>query len=307
MAGSLEPVAELAGVVKRRGGALALAGVSLALRAGEVTALLGANGAGKSTAVGPLIGRLSADRGSVRLLGGDPQSRAARERLGVMLQQAGAPRGLKVAELIDLFRGYYPAPRTRREVVALAGLEGLERRRCTALSGGQQRRVQFALALCGRPDLLILDEPTAGMDVEARRALWSSVRSEAARGAAVLLTTHHLEEAEALADRVVVIDRGRIIADAPPHALKAGVAAGAVRCRTSLGDAELAGLPGVTAVTREGGRVVLLTSAPPETLRELLARDPALQDFSVTTASLEDALAHLGRGESLADTLETAA
>jgi len=303
----LEPAAELAGVVKRRGAALALAGVSLALAPGEVTALLGPNGAGKSTAVGLLIGRLSPDQGQVRLLGQDPQSRTGRERLGVMLQQAGAPRGLTVAEITALFRGYYPEPRPQDEVVALAGLGGLERRRCSALSGGQQRRLQFALALCGRPDLLILDEPTTGMDQEARRALWATVRAEAARGAAVLLTTHHLDEAEALADRVVVIDRGRIIADAPPYAIKADVAAGAVRCRTRLADAELVDLPGVTAVTREGGRVVLLTGAPQDTLRELLARDRDLQDLSVSTASLEDALNRLVDDESRQHDLESAA
>jgi ABC-2 type transport system ATP-binding protein len=307
MPGTLEPAAELAGVFKRRGAAMALAGISLALSPGKVTALLGPNGAGKSTAVGLLIGRLAPDRGLARLLGRDPRDPDSRQRLGVMLQQAGAPRGLAVAEVVDLFRGYYPDPRPRAEVLALAGLEGLERRRCNALSGGQQRRVQFALALCGRPDLLILDEPTAGMDMEARRALWTAVRSEAARGAAVLLTTHHLDEAEALADRVVVIDRGRIIADAPPHAIKAGVAAAAVRCRTGLTDAELAALPGVTAVAREGGRAVLLTGAPQDAVRELLARDPALQDLSVSTASLEDALNRLVGEEGRRQPLESAA
>jgi len=307
MSGSVEPAAELAGVFKRRGAVLALAGISLALAPGKVTALLGPNGAGKSTAVGLLIGRLAPDRGLARLMGRDPRDPAARETLGVMLQQAGAPRGLAVAEIVDLFRGYYPGPRPRGEVVALAGLEGLERRRCQALSGGQQRRVQFALALCGRPDLLILDEPTTGMDADARRALWTAVRSEAARGAAVLLTTHHLDEAEALADRVVVIDRGRIIADAPPHAIKASVAAGAVRCRTGLADAELAALTGVTAVTREGGRAVLLTSAPQQTVRELLVRDQTLQDLSVSTATLEDALGRLVGVEGRDQPLEPAA
>jgi ABC-2 type transport system ATP-binding protein len=299
--------AELDGVVKRRDAALALDGISLALRPGEVTALLGPNGAGKSTAVGLLIGRLAPDRGQARLFGGDPRDPAARKRLGVLLQQAGAQRGLRVAELIDLFRGYYPDPRPRAEVVALAGLGGLERRPCSALSGGQQRRLQFALALCGRPDLLVLDEPTTAMDGEARRSLWTTVRAEAARGAAVLLTTHYLEEAEALADRVVVIDRGRIVADAPPEAIKTGVGASAIRCRSHLPDAALAALPAVSSIGREGGRIVLLTAAPADTLRALLAADRRVQDLSVSTASLEDALARLVADEDHAFDLESAA
>lgn len=203
------------------------------------------------------------------------------------------PRALTVAEQVDLFRGYHPAPRPRAEVLALAGLQGLERRRCSALSGGQQRRLQFALAVAGRPDLLVLDEPSTGLDVEARRALWAAVRAEAERGAAVLLTTHHLEEAEALSDRVVVIDRGRVIADGSPEEIKARAAAGSVRCRTRLPDGELAALPGVVSVVREGGRVALLTHAPQATLRELLARDAGVEDLSLSGASLEDAFNRL--------------
>ena len=286
-------VAELDGVRKRRGAVLALEWLSLRLAAGEVTALLGPNGAGKSTAVGVLTGRLAADDGAARLFGGDPREARTRTRLGVMLQEAGMPRALTVAEQIDIFRGYYPAPRTRAEVVAMAGLQGLEARRCNALSGGQQRRLQFALAVAGRPALLVLDEPSTGMDVEARRALWAAVRAEAAGGAAVLLTTHHLEEAEALADRVVVIDRGRIIADGSPQGIKAQTAAGSIRCRTSLPDEMLAALTAVISVTREGGRVILLTQEPQATLRDLLARDADVEDLSLSGASLEDAFNRL--------------
>lgn len=287
------PVAELEGVRKRRGATLALDGLDLRLATGQVTALLGPNGAGKSTAVGLLTGRLAADAGAARLFGGDPRDARTRTRLGVMLQEAGMPRALTVAEQIDLFRGYYPAPRTRAEVVVLAGLQGLEARRCSALSGGQQRRLQFALAVAGRPDLLVLDEPSTAMDVEARRALWAAVRAEAARGAAVLLTTHHLEEAEALADRVVVIDRGRVIADGSPQGIKAQTAAGSIRCRTRLTDEVLAALAGVASVTREGGRVVLLTREPQATLRDLLSRDAEVEDLSLSGASLEDAFNRL--------------
>jgi ABC-2 type transport system ATP-binding protein len=210
-----------------------------------------------------------------------------------MVQEAGMPRGTTVAEQLDLFRGYYPAPRPRAELIGLAGLEGLETRRCAALSGGQQRRLQFAQAICGCPDLLLLDEPSAGLDVEARRALWTAVRAEAARGAAVLLTTHHLEEAEALADRIIVLDRGRVIADGAPQVIKGAAAASALRCRTTLNDAELAGLPGVVAVRRDGGLVNLLTRQPQSTLRILLERDPRVEDIALSGASLEDAFTRL--------------
>ncbi len=287
------PIAILSKVLKRRGATLALNGLDLAIRPGQCVALLGPNGAGKSTSVALLTGRLRPDAGEAFLFGGDPRTLAGRGRMGVMLQTAGLPNTLSVREQIDLFRGYYRKPRPLEEIVELAGLEGLERRRCGALSGGQQRRVQFALAISGRPDFLVLDEPTTGMDIDARRALWSAVRSEIGRGAAVLLTTHHLDEAEALADRIVVIDHGQVIADGTPEAIKARVSGVAIRCRTRLSDAELASLARVTGLSRDGGKVTLLTTSAPATLRELLARDETVDDLTVSGASLEDAVTRL--------------
>ncbi|MCK5911640.1 MAG: ABC transporter ATP-binding protein [Caulobacter sp.] len=287
------PIALLSQVVKRRGATLALNGLDLVIRPGQCLALLGPNGAGKSTSVALLTGRLRPDAGEAFLFGGDPRALTGRGRMGVMLQTAGLPNTLTVREQIELFRGYYRQPRPLDEIVHLAGLEGLERRRCGALSGGQQRRVQFALAIAGRPDFLVLDEPTTGMDIDARRALWSAVRSEIARGCAVLLTTHHLDEAEALADRIVVIDHGQIIADGTPEAIKARVSGVAIRCRTRLSDAELAMLARVTGVSRDGGKVTLLTTSAPATLRELLARDETVDDLTVSGASLEDAVTRL--------------
>ncbi len=287
------PAADLHDVAKRRGKVKVLEHFDLTLASGEVTALLGPNGAGKSTLVGLMTGQLAPDQGRVLLMGADPRKAASRARLGVMPQEAGSPRGLTIAEQIDLFRGYYRMPRSRAECVDLAGLGGLERRRCSALSGGQQRRLQFALAICGRPDVLVLDEPTTGLDLEARRGLWSAVRDEAARGASVLLTTHYLEEAEALADRVIMLDHGKVIADGPAQSIKTQAASGVVRCRTRLTDNDLAALPGVTTVTREGGRVALLTREPKATVRELLARDAGLEDLSLAGASLEDAFNRL--------------
>jgi ABC-2 type transport system ATP-binding protein len=287
------PIAILSKVVKRRGATLALNGLDLVIRPGQCVALLGPNGAGKSTSVALLTGRLRPDAGDAMLFGGDPRALGNRGRMGVMLQTAGLPNTLSVREQIDLFRGYYRRPRSTEEVVRLAGLEGLEKRRCGALSGGQQRRVQFALAIAGRPDFLVLDEPTTGMDIDARRSLWTAVRSEIARGAAVLLTTHHLDEAEALADRIVVIDHGQVIADGTPAAIKSRVSGVAIRCRTGLSDADLASLAQVTGVSRDGGKVTLLTTSAPATLRELLARDETVDDLTVSGASLEDAVNRL--------------
>ena len=294
---SSEPVAALSGAIKRRGSTLALDGLDLVIAPGQCVALLGPNGAGKSTCVGLLTGRLRPDAGYAFLFGGDPREARHRARMGVMLQEAGLPRTLTVREQVDLFRGYYQNPRSLDDTLALAGLEGLERRRCGALSGGQQRRVQFAMALAGKPDLLVLDEPSTGLDIEARRGMWSAVRAEIDRGAAVLLTTHHLDEAEALADRIVIIDRGRVIADGSPKAIKARVAAVAVRCRTRLSDSELMALPCVTGLSREGGRVTLLTTSAPDTLRQLLAQDLGVDDLSVASASLEDAVTRLVEGQ----------
>lgn len=287
------PVGLLSQVTKQRGAVRALDGLDLVIRPGQCVAVLGPNGAGKSTSVALLTGRLRPDSGQVRLFGGDPRDLATRSRMGVMLQETGLPATLTVREQVDLFRGYYRQPRPLEEALQLAGLEGLENRRCGALSGGQQRRVQFAIAIAGRPDFLVLDEPTTGMDIDARRALWSAVRAEIARGASVLLTTHHLDEAEALSDRIVVIDHGRVIADGTPEAIKSQVAAVAIRCRTRLTDAELAGLARVTSVSRDGGRVTLLTTSAPASLRELLARDETIDDLTVAGASLEDAVTRL--------------
>jgi ABC-2 type transport system ATP-binding protein len=286
-------VARLERVSKKLGGRLVLEDLSLDLRAGEVTALLGPNGAGKTTSVGILTGRLAADGGKASIFGLDPSRPAARARMGVMLQSAGLPDVLTVRELVTLQSGYYRRPRDIARTIALAGLEGLESRRAGTLSGGQSRRLLYALAICGEPDLLVLDEPTTGLDHEARRALWATVRDEADQGAAVLLTTHYLEEADALADRIVVINAGRIVADGSPASIKASVAGSTIRCRTELPDALLAALPGVRSVARNGAAATLLAGDGAAATRALLAADPHLVDLTVTAASLEDALDNL--------------
>jgi ABC-2 type transport system ATP-binding protein len=299
---SIPPSAELVSVSHSYGKVSALSGVSLALEPGQVTALLGPNGAGKTTAVGLLTGLLKPTAGQARLFGADPRSMAARRRMGVMLQVSRVPETLTIREHLRLFSAYYPAPLPAADVLALAGLESVADRRFGALSGGQKQRALFALAICGNPELLFLDEPTVGMDVESRRRFWDTVRALADSGRAVLLTTHYLEEADALASRIVVINRGRVIADARPDEIKRAAADREVTCRTQLTLADLRELPGVTRVDlRADGSTRLMTTEAEATTRALLTRDLSVSCLEVRSAGLEDAfLALTGADDSRA-------
>lgn len=211
---------QLERVTKHRGDKLVLNGIDLKVREGEVLALLGANGAGKSTLVKLLLGLLRPSEGTVQVFGKPPTIAQHRARTGVMLQQNALPHNLTVEEVLNLFRSYYPKPLPLEKVLALTGLDDLRRRQVHRLSGGQQRRVAFAVALSGDPDLLILDEPTVGLDFRARRTLWQHIRTFAKAGTAVLLTTHYLEEAEVLADQVVLLHQGEIVAQGTTSELK---------------------------------------------------------------------------------------
>jgi ABC-2 type transport system ATP-binding protein len=218
------PVAELRAVTKNYGEIRALRGIDLTIERGELLALLGPNGAGKTTAVRILLGLNSPTTGRAAVFGHHPASQAAKLRRGALLQVARVPETLRVHEHIELFSSYYPNPLPLRETIAVAGLDGIETRLFGDLSGGQKQRVLFALAICGNPDLLFLDEPTVGLDVESRRALWTRIRAFLARGGSVLLTTHYLEEADALAHRIAVINQGRIVAEGSPAEIKARTA-----------------------------------------------------------------------------------
>ena len=289
------PLARLRGVRHHYGKTLALDGLDLALPAGQVLALLGPNGAGKSTAISLLLGLQRPGAGSVELFGLPPQALDARRRAGVMLQAAAVPDTLKVRELIDLTRSYYPQPRSVADLVALAGLDGLMARRYGQLSGGQQRRVQFALAVCGRPELLFLDEPTTGLDIDARQTLWKAIRELRSQGCAVLLTTHYLEEAEALADRVVVVNHGRVVAEGTVAQIRAHVAQRRIRCTSALPAALVQGWPGVQLAQRDGARLEIVAESAESVVRRLLAEDAALSDLEVQRAGLADAFLALTR------------
>ena len=283
-------VVELVGARKRYGEVEALRGVDLAIGRGEIVAMLGPNGAGKTTSISLMLGLRRPTAGQVRLLGLDPRDRRARSRVGAMLQESGVPGVLTVRELIDLFRAYYPRPLPAERVITLAGLGDKAGARVNTLSGGQRQRLYFALAVCGDPDVLFLDEPTVGMDVEARQAFLQAIRELAGAERTIVLTTHYLEEADALARRIVVVDHGAIIADAPPAAIKARLASKRVRFRTAapLDPTVLEGLP-VSRLERTGDRVSLLTAEPEAVLRALFGRGVALTDLEVAGADLEEA------------------
>jgi ABC-2 type transport system ATP-binding protein len=288
-----EVIAGLDRCSKRYGSVVALDGVNLDVRRGEILALLGPNGAGKTTAISLLLGLLQADDGKATLFGAEPQSLAARRRIGAMLQTTGVPETLTIGELICLFRSYYARPRTVADIVALAGVEDLLKRRYGKLSGGQQRRAQFALAICAYAEILFLDEPTTGLDIEARETMWKTIRQLVDEGCAVVLTTHYLEEAEALADRVAVLAKGRIVAEGSVGAIRARVAQRRVRCISTLASESIALWPEVRSVTRDGEHIEIVTDAAESVVRQLLFEDADLSELEVRRAGLAEAFVEI--------------
>ena len=286
-------VASLSGVSKSYGPVKALDKVALSIRAGQLLALLGPNGAGKTTAVKMLLGLASPNAGRVSVYGGNPVQPEVRMRMGAMLQVAKVPETLRVREHIDLFSSYYLKPLSLAETLASAGLEEIQNRKFGELSGGQRQRVLFALAMCGDPDILFLDEPTVGLDVEARRLLWEQIRKLVARGKTVLLTTHYLQEADALADRVVVINRGSIIAEGTPSEIKARTAGRKIRCISGLDINTVRAMPGVLEVRQDREAIEIHVNSAEQVVRELLLRDASLSGLEITSAGLEEAFLEL--------------
>jgi ABC-2 type transport system ATP-binding protein len=284
------PAVQLENVSKRYGEVLALDQVTLAIDPGEVVAMLGPNGAGKTTSMSLMLGTRKPTSGRARLFGLNPRDVKARSRIGVMLQESGVPGMLKVDELVGLFASYYPAPLTVSEAVAMAGLEEKSKSLVKDLSGGQRQRLYLALAVCGNPDVLFLDEPTVGMDVEGRRLFLQQIGEFAAKGRTVVLTTHYLEEADQLARRVIVVDRGHVIADSTPAEIKSRVAGKRITFNTSrpMGQSDFAGLP-LNSQQVADGRVRLLTNEPESVLRELFRRGIEMTQLEVAGADLEEA------------------
>jgi ABC-2 type transport system ATP-binding protein len=290
------PVATLESAVKRYGNTEALRGLDLTLRRGEVVALLGPNGAGKTTAVRLLLGLISPDAGRVRVLGRDPRTAGARTRIGAMLQVARVPEALLVREHLDLFGSYYPRPLPVAEVIRRAGLEDIANRRFGDLSGGQKQRALFALAICGDPDLVFLDEPTVGMDLQSRRQVWEEIRRLAAAGKSVLLTTHYLEEADNLAHRVVVIDKGKLLRSGTPDEIKHSVSGRRIRCITRLDPELVRTLPSVISVQRDREATIVFAESPEQVVHRMLSEDESLHRLEVSAVPLEDAFLALTGG-----------
>ncbi|HET9183356.1 MAG TPA: ABC transporter ATP-binding protein [Candidatus Angelobacter sp.] len=290
-------VAGVERVTKKFGEVTALKCLDLNITRGRVVGLLGPNGAGKTTLVRLLLGMTRPTSGTITVFGGNPRKSSTRMRMGAMLQVAKVPDTLRVREHIQLFSSYYPQPLALADSLACAGLESVAGRLFGELSGGQKQRVLFALALCGNPDLLLLDEPTVGLDVEARHALWERIRDLVMRGKTIVLTTHYLEEADALSDEIVVINHGSIIAQGTSGEIKASIGGKLIRCVTALTITDVKFLPGVLSARENRGALEVRASDPDDVIRQLLARDPSLSGIEVNSASLDDAFLALTHSE----------
>lgn len=279
-------------LTKSYGDHTALDAVSLTIGAGECVGLLGPNGAGKTTLLSLIEGLRMPTSGTVRLFGGDPRDAASRVRLGSTPQATALPEGLRVGEVLDLIAAHYPSPASREQIVDEFGLDELVRKQCGSLSGGQQRRVAVALAFVGNPELVLLDEPTTGLDVDGRRALWQAVKARHAAGCTIVVTSHHLEEIEQLAQRVIVIDAGVVRADDTLAAIVSGVS----RRRVSLAGVDAALIhsfaPDAVLTTDDG----LLTAVVPDSdafVRALVTSGAPFTDLAVRGATLEEAFLSL--------------
>jgi ABC-2 type transport system ATP-binding protein len=276
----------------------AVRGVDIDVQAGETVALLGPNGAGKSTTVDMLLGLQEPDEGSVEIFGGPPRRAVEAGRIGAMLQAGGVLRDLTVRELLAMMAALFPRSLDVDRTLSLAQLDGLAERRTERLSGGETQRLRFAVALISDPDLLVLDEPTVGMDVESRRTFWTTARELSGSGKTLLFATHYLEEADAYADRAVLMARGRVVADGPTTEIKALV--GTRTIRATLPDVPLEvleQLPGVTRAERHGEAVSISSNDSDAALRALLDTQPEARDIEVRGAGLEEAFLQLTVGD----------
>jgi ABC-2 type transport system ATP-binding protein len=298
---------ELDGLVKSfhgpDGPIRAVRGIDIKIAAGETVALLGPNGAGKSTTIDMLLGLLDPDEGAVSVFGSDPADAVARGAVGGMLQTGQLIRDLTVRELVAMMASLYPAPLDVEETLELAGVSEIAAQRTNKLSGGQTQRVRLAVALVSDAELLVLDEPTVALDVEGRQAFWTTMRAYAARGKTIVFATHYLEEADAYADRAVLMAHGAIVADGPTNEIKAMVGTRTIRATLPTVEVEqLMKLPGVNSAERRGEAVVMHCADSDATIRALLAAHPDARDIEINAAGLEQAFLALtgdGAGETL--------
>jgi ABC-2 type transport system ATP-binding protein len=297
MPGDVEAI-RLEGLVKSwkgpSGPVHAVRGIDVTIARGETVALLGPNGAGKSTTIDTILGLVRPDAGAVSVFGRTPSEAVKAGLVGGMLQTGALIRGLSVRELVAMVASLYPSPLDIGDVLELAGLTDAAEQRTEKLSGGQTQRARFAVAVVSNPELLILDEPTVAMDVEGRRAFWVAMRGFAARGKTVMFATHYLDEADANADRAVLLAHGRVVADGPTTEIKGRVGTRTIRATLPGVPAdELAAIAGVNSAERHGDAVILVCSDSDRAIRELLARYPEARDIEITGAGLEDAFMRL--------------
>jgi ABC-type multidrug transport system, ATPase component len=282
---------ELNNVSKIYQGKKAVDNLTLKVEKGTVIALLGPNGAGKTTTISMILGLKQPTTGTIKLLGGSPKDIKVRNRIGAMLQEVSVIDNLKVAETIELFRNYYSNPLSLQELLRISGLEKEKDKMAASLSGGQQRRLGFALAAAGDPDIIFLDEPTVGMDVTSRQMFWDTIRSMADKGRTVVLTTHYLEEADSLADRIVVINQGKVVADGSPSQIKAETTGRVISftAGAAVTSEQLRALPGVIDVEWNGRRVKLHSRDTDRLIMTLIEQRIDMKDIEIQSGGLEDA------------------
>ncbi len=285
---------EIGGLRKSYGEIEAVRGIDISIETGETVALLGPNGAGKSTTIDMILGLAKPDAGTVSVLGGPPTDAVDAGWIGAMLQTGALIRDLTVGELVAMVASLYPQPLDVAETLELTGLTEAAGQRTQKLSGGQTQRVRFAVALVSNPKLLVLDEPTVAMDVEGRRSFWATMREQAAHGRTILFATHYLEEADAYADRAVLMAHGLVVADGPPTEIRAMVGSRTIRATLPGADLDALGrLPGVSAVERRGEAVVLACTDSDQAIRALLSEHPQARDIEIAAAGLEEAFLQL--------------
>lgn len=286
-------LAELSGVSKRFGSLVALDAIDFQVRPGELLAVLGPNGAGKSTAISLLLGLQQPDAGSVHLFGRSPIMLEARRNVGVMMQEVALAAELRVREHLELVASYYPDPLSPAAAMEMTYTTALGSKPYGKLSGGQKRQVQFAMAVCGRPSLLFLDEPTVGLDIQSRTLMWAMLRQLVHDGVSIVLTTHYLEEAESLADRVIVLAKGRVVSSGTVREMRAIVGHKRITCSTLLAPELISAWPGVQSVSVERGRLQITTSNAETIIKRLVAADADFQDLEVHSAGLAEAFTEL--------------
>ncbi|MCU5180663.1 ABC transporter ATP-binding protein [Bacillus toyonensis] len=287
----MEKVIEINGVFKTFKHKNAVSNVSFHVDKGEIVALLGPNGAGKTTMISMMLGLKDPTEGTVSIFGKSPKHRGVRNSLGAMLQEVSVIDSITVEEAIELFRSYYTNPVAKETLLQLSNLESERKQRCEKLSGGQKRRLNFALALAGNPDLLFLDEPTVGMDITSRRTFWETIKKLASEGKTIILTTHYLEEADALANRILLFANGKIIADGTPDEMKATISRKTISfySKEKIPKSLLKELPYVTEVQSNEGRFTLTTEDTDATLQAIYQKNLPVTNVSVERGSLDEA------------------